>query len=53
MGQAHHVLMGHQMSMMCMFRKMRYIPDMALAHMRAGCGRNKKYAIMQSIATID
>ena len=45
--------MGHQMSMMCMFRKMRYIPDIALAHMRAGCGRNKAYAIMQSIATID
>ena len=27
-----------------MLRKMRYIPDMALAHMRTGCGRNKTYA---------
>lgn len=27
-----------------MFRKMRYIPDMGLATMRTGCGRNKTYA---------
>ena len=32
------------MPIICMFRKMRYIPDMGLATMRTGCGRNKAYA---------
>ena len=33
------------MPMICMFRKMRYIPDMALAHMRTGCGQNNIFKI--------
>lgn len=32
------------MPIICMFRRMRYIPDMGLATMRTGCGRNKTYA---------
>lgn len=41
------------MPIICQSRKVRYILDMDLARMRTGCGRNKAYAIMQSIATID
>lgn len=32
------------MPIICQSRKARYIPDMGLATMRTGCGRNKTYA---------